>query len=53
MTGRALAYVALTLGIAATLAANVASGLAYGAVRRARRGWPALAFVVSYELLCS
>lgn len=46
-----LAYVALALGIAATLAANVAAGLAFGIIGAIVAGWPALALVISYELL--
>jgi hypothetical protein len=46
-----LAYVALALGIAATLAANIAAGLAYGAVGAIVAAWPAPALVISYELL--
>lgn len=46
-----LAYGALSLGIAATLAANVAAGLAYGAVGALVAAWPVPALVISYELL--
>ena len=46
-----LAYVALGLGIAATLAANVAAGLAYGPVGAVVAAWPAPALVIAYELL--
>ena len=46
-----LAYVALSLGIAATLAANIAAGLAYGPVGAIVAAWPAPALVISYELL--
>jgi hypothetical protein len=46
-----LAYVALGLGIAATLAANVAAGLAFGPVGAVVAAWPAPALVISYELL--
>jgi hypothetical protein len=46
-----LAYFALGLGIAATLAANVAAGLAYGAAGALVAAWPAPALVISYELL--
>jgi hypothetical protein len=46
-----LAYVALGLGIAATLAANIAAGLAYGPVGAIVAAWPAPALVISYELL--
>jgi hypothetical protein len=38
------------LGIAATLAANVAHGLGHGAVGAAVAAWPAVALVGSYEL---
>lgn len=46
-----LAYAALGLGIAATLAANIAAGLAYGPVGAIVAAWPAPALVISYELL--
>jgi hypothetical protein len=46
-----LAYGALGLGIAATLAANVAAGLSYGPVGALVASWPAPALVISYELL--
>ena len=46
-----LAYAALTLGIAATLAANVAAGVAFGPVGAIVAAWPAPALVISYELL--
>jgi Protein of unknown function (DUF2637) len=46
-----LAWVALGLGIAATLAANVAAGLAFGVVGAIVAAWPAPALVISYELL--
>ena len=46
-----LAYAALVLGIAATLAANIAAGLAFGPVGAIVAAWPAPALVVSYELL--
>ena len=46
-----LAYAALGLGVAATLAANVAAGLAYGPVGAVVAAWPAPALVISYELL--
>jgi hypothetical protein len=39
------------LGIAATLAANVAHGLGHGPVGSAVAAWPAVALVGSYELL--
>jgi Protein of unknown function (DUF2637) len=41
----------LGLGIAATLAANVAHGLNHGLVGAAVAAWPAVALVGSYELL--
>jgi hypothetical protein len=41
----------LGLGIAATLAANVAHGLGHGPVGAAIAAWPAVALVGSYELL--
>jgi hypothetical protein len=41
----------LGLGIAATLAANVAHGLGHGLIGAAVAAWPALALVGSYELL--
>jgi hypothetical protein len=41
----------LGLGIAATLAANVAHGLSNGPVGAAVAAWPAVALVGSYELL--
>jgi hypothetical protein len=41
----------LGLGIAATLAANVAYGLGHGLVGAAVSAWPAVALVGSYELL--
>ena len=41
----------LGLGIAATLAANVAHGLGHGLVGAAVAAWPAVALVGSYELL--
>jgi hypothetical protein len=47
----ALARWLLGLGIAATLAANVAHGLGHGAVGAAVAAWPAVALVGSYELL--
>ena len=47
----ALARWLLGLGIAATLAANVAHGLGHGPVGAAVAAWPALALVGSYELL--
>lgn len=47
----ALARWLLGLGIAATLAANVAHGLGNGLVGAAVAAWPAVALVGSYELL--
>jgi hypothetical protein len=41
----------LGLGIAATLAANVAHGLGHGAAGAVVAAWPAVALVGSYELL--
>src|SRR5690349_19875728 len=41
----------LGLGIAATLAANVAHGLGHGPVGAVVAAWPAAALVGSYELL--
>lgn len=46
-----LARVALVLGIAATLAANVMHGIAHGVIGAVVAAWPAVALVVSYELL--
>jgi hypothetical protein len=46
-----LAYVALGLGVSATLSANIAAGLAYGPVGAIVAAWPAPALVISYELL--
>ncbi|TVZ02025.1 DUF2637 domain-containing protein [Trebonia kvetii] len=47
----ALARWLLGLGIAATLAANVAHGLGHGPIGVAVSAWPAVALVGSYELL--
>ena len=47
----ALAQWLLGLGIAATLAANVAHGLGHGLAGAAVAAWPAVALVGSYELL--
>jgi hypothetical protein len=47
----ALARWLLGLGIAATLAANVAHGQGHGPVGSAVAAWPAVALVGSYELL--
>ena len=46
----ALARWLLGLGIAATVAANVAHGLGHGPVGAAVAAWPAIALVESYEL---
>jgi hypothetical protein len=46
----ALARWLLGLGVAATLAANVAHGLGHGPVGAAVAAWPAVALVGSYEL---
>jgi hypothetical protein len=46
-----LAYFTLALGILATLAANVMHGWAHGPVGAVVAAWPALALVLSYELL--
>lgn len=46
-----LAYGLLALGIGATLAANVAHGLAHGPLGAAVAAWPAVSLVGSYELL--
>ncbi|ACZ84828.1 DUF2637 domain-containing protein [Streptosporangium roseum] len=47
----ALARWTLGLGILATLAANVATGWAHGPVGAIVAAWPAVALVLSYELL--
>lgn len=46
-----LAYLALGLGISATVAVNVTAGLAFGPVGALVAAWPAPALVISYELL--
>jgi hypothetical protein len=46
----ALAHWLLGLGIAATLAANVAHGLGHGPIGAAVAAWPAVALVGSHEL---
>ena len=46
-----LAYFALGLGISATLTVNVVSGLAYGPAGAVVAAWPAVALILSYELL--
>jgi hypothetical protein len=47
----ALARWLLSLGIAATLAANVAHGIGHGLIGAAVAAWPAVALIGSYELL--
>lgn len=47
----ALARWLLGLGIAATLAANIAHGLGHGLIGSAVASWPTVALVGSYELL--
>jgi hypothetical protein len=47
----ALAKFALALGIGATLAVNATYGIAHGVVGAIVAGWPAVALVVSVELL--
>jgi hypothetical protein len=51
MSVPALARWLLGLGIAATLAANVAHGLGHGLIGAAVAAWPAVALVGSYEFL--
>jgi hypothetical protein len=46
-----LAKLALALGIGATVAVNAAYGIAHGPVGAVVAGWPAVALVVSVELL--
>jgi hypothetical protein len=46
-----LAYWTLALGILATLAANVMHGWAHGPIGAIVAAWPAVALVLSYELL--
>ncbi|GAA2735981.1 DUF2637 domain-containing protein [Actinocorallia aurantiaca] len=46
-----LAYVTLGLGIAATLAVNVLYGIEHGPIGAVVAGWPAVALVLSTELL--
>lgn len=45
-----LAQAAIGLGVAATLAANVAAGWAWGPIGAACAGWPAAAFVLAAEM---
>ncbi|MET8145691.1 DUF2637 domain-containing protein [Sphaerisporangium sp. NPDC005288] len=47
----ALARWALALGIAATLAANILHGIERGPLAAALAAWPAIALVISYELI--
>ena len=49
--GPHLARCMLALGIAATLAANIASGLPWGPLGAAVSAWPALAFAGSAEMI--
>ncbi len=49
--GPPLARVMLSLGVAATIAANVAYGSAYGLTGAIISAWPAVAFVGSAELM--
>jgi hypothetical protein len=46
-----LALALLAAGIAATLAANVLAGVAYGPLGAVVSAWPALSFIGCYELL--
>jgi len=46
-----MAWVAMALGILATLGANVAHGVPYGIVGMLTAAWPAIALVVSFEML--
>jgi hypothetical protein len=46
-----LAYVGLWLGIVATVGANVAHGVGHGWIGALVSAWPAVALIVSYELL--
>jgi Protein of unknown function (DUF2637) len=50
-SGPPLARVMLGLGVAATIAANIAYGAAYGLTGAAVSAWPAVAFIGSAELL--
>ncbi|TDC58594.1 DUF2637 domain-containing protein [Actinomadura sp. KC345] len=47
----ALAYVGLSLGIVATLGANVAHGWDHGPIGALVSAWPAVALIIAYELL--
>lgn len=51
LTGYALGWLGVGLGIAATLAANVASGLVYGPAAAVVAAWPAIAFSVASFIL--
>ena len=53
MTAPRLARAGLLLGILATLAANVTSGLSHGPIGCAVAGWPAIGFVISAEIAIS
>jgi uncharacterized protein DUF2637 len=46
-----LAHAGLWLGIAATVGANVAHGIGHGPIGALVSAWPAVALIVSYELL--
>lgn len=46
-----LAWFGLWLGIVATIGANVAHGLGHGPIGALVSAWPALALIISYELL--
>jgi hypothetical protein len=46
-----LAYVGAGLGMVATIGANVAHGIGYGHIGALVSAWPALALIISYELL--
>jgi hypothetical protein len=46
-----LAYAGLWLGIAATIGANVAHGWTHGPIGSLVSAWPAVALIISYELL--
>jgi uncharacterized protein DUF2637 len=46
-----LAYFELWLGITATISANVAHGIGHGPIGALVSAWPAVALIVSYELL--
>lgn len=46
-----MAWIAMALGILATLGANVAHGVPYGIVGMLTAAWPAVALVVSFEML--